>query len=209
MAGPRHLADLAGTRRNQFRIKPAGTTGAPSSGYHQIGEEHVDSAGARFYCTASGTPGTWSSTVTPASAITNTPAGNIVATDVQAAINELDTEKVAKAGDTMTGPLTTPSVKETVFTITDGAAFEIDPANGGIQIIVLGANRTPAATNFAAGQSVTLMVADGTAYAITWTTIGVVWVGGTAPTLTTSGYTVIELWKVGTTVYGALVGNVA
>lgn len=59
MAAPRHLADLAGTRRNQFRINPAGTTGAPSSGYHQIGEEHVDSAGARFYCTASGTPGTW------------------------------------------------------------------------------------------------------------------------------------------------------
>ena len=31
----------------------------------------------------------------PASAITNTPAGNIAATDVQAAINELDTEKQA------------------------------------------------------------------------------------------------------------------
>ena len=41
-----------------------------------------------------------------ASAITNTPAGNIAATTVQVAINELDTEKVAKAGDTMTGNLT-------------------------------------------------------------------------------------------------------
>lgn len=40
-----------------------------------------------------------------ASAISNVAAGNIVATDVQAAINELDTEKVAKAGDTMTGQL--------------------------------------------------------------------------------------------------------
>lgn len=38
-----------------------------------------------------------------ASAIANTPAGNIVATDIQAAINELDTEKAALAGSTFTG----------------------------------------------------------------------------------------------------------
>lgn len=41
-----------------------------------------------------------------ANRITNTPAGGIAATDVQTALNELDTEKVAKAGDTMTGLLT-------------------------------------------------------------------------------------------------------
>lgn len=40
-----------------------------------------------------------------ASAIVNTPAGNIAATDVQAALNELDSEKVKKAGDVMTGAL--------------------------------------------------------------------------------------------------------
>jgi hypothetical protein len=34
------------------------------------------------------------------------PAGNVIATNVQLAIQELDTEKVAKAGDTMTGSLT-------------------------------------------------------------------------------------------------------
>lgn len=98
---------------------------------------------------------------------------------------------------------------ENVYTITDAAAFEINPANGTIQTITLGANRTPAATNFAAGQSVTLMINDGTAYTITWTTVAVTWVGGSAPTLATSGYTVIELWKVGTTIYGAHVGNTA
>jgi hypothetical protein len=42
---------------------------------------------------------------TPASSVTFTPAGNIAATTVQAAIVELDNEKVAKAGDTMTGNL--------------------------------------------------------------------------------------------------------
>jgi len=106
---------------------------------------------------------------------------------------------------------TLTGTKETVFGITDGAAFEIDPANGGIQTITLGASRTPKATNFAAGQSVLLMVLDGTAYTLTWTDAtfggsGVVWVGGSAPTLDTTKYTCIELWKVGTQVYGAYVG---
>jgi hypothetical protein len=44
-----------------------------------------------------------------ATATAFTPAGNIAATNVQAAIAELDTEKVAKAGDTMTGALALPS----------------------------------------------------------------------------------------------------
>ena len=121
------------------------------------------------------------------------PSGAIVGT----------TDTQTLSGKTITG------TKETVYTITDGAAFEIDPANGGIQTITLTASRTPAATNFTAGQSVTLMINDGTAYTITWTTVGVVWVGGSAPTLATTGYTVIELWKVASTIYGAYVGAVA
>ena len=116
---------------------------------------------------------------------------------------------VFASSPTLVDPLVTGTILEDVYTITDGAAFEIDPGNGSVQLITLGASRTPAATNFAAGESVTLMVADGTAYTITWTTVGVVWVGGSAPTLATTGYTVIELWKVGSTIYGAYVGAVA
>jgi hypothetical protein len=110
---------------------------------------------------------------------------------------------------------TLQEVKEIVYTIVDGAAFEIDPANGPIQEITLGANRTPAATNFESGQSVKLRIADGTAFAITWTTIGVVWIGqtagssGTAPALGTTGWTHVELWKEGATVYGSLIGYTA
>lgn len=115
---------------------------------------------------------------------------------------------------TLTDPTITGAITEDIFTITDGAAFEVDPGNGTIQLITLGANRTPKATNFAAGESVTLMVNDGTAYTLTWTDTtwgpsGVIWVGGVAPTLATTGYTVIEFWKVSTQVYGALVGSVA
>lgn len=109
---------------------------------------------------------------------------------------------------TLTGK-TLGSLTETVFTVTDGASVDLDPANGPIQQWTLGANRTPTATNFTAGESMMLMVADGTAFAVTWTTIGVVWVGGTAPTLATTGWTVLEFWRVGATIYGARVGDVA
>ena len=115
---------------------------------------------------------------------------------------------------TLTDPAITGTILEDIFTITDGAAFEIDPGNGSVQLITLGASRTPKATNFAAGESVMLMVDDGSAYTLTWTDStfggsGVVWKtdGGVAPTLNTSGYTVIVLWKVSTQVYGARVGN--
>lgn len=101
---------------------------------------------------------------------------------------------------------TITGTKETVYTITDGTGFEIDPANGGIQVLTLGASRTPAATNFASGQSVTLMIDDGSSYTINWSTVNVTWVGGTAPTLDTTKKTVVELWKNGSTIYGALVG---
>jgi hypothetical protein len=110
---------------------------------------------------------------------------------------------------TLTSPTMIGTLIEDVFAITDAAGFAIDPDNGSIQTITLGANRTPTVANFAAGEAVTLMINDGTAFTITWTTIGVVWVGGTAPTLATTGFTVIELWRVGSTYYGALVGNVA
>lgn len=115
---------------------------------------------------------------------------------------------------TLTDPAIIGAILEDVFTITDGAAFEIDPGNGSVQLITLGANRTPKATNFAAGEAVTLMVDDGTAYTLTWSDAtfggsGVVWKtnAGVAPTLNTTGYTVIVLWKVGTQVYGARVGD--
>ena len=139
-------------------------------------------------------------------------SGNI---DGAAAQKAIPSGVVVGTTDTQTlSAKTLTGTKETVFTITDGTAFEIDPANGGIQTITLGASRTPKGTNFTTGQSVTLMVNDGTAYTLTWTdttfgTGGVVWVGGTAPTLATTGFTVIELWEVGTQVYGALVGTVA
>jgi hypothetical protein len=134
---------------------------------------------------------------------TNAASGDVTTTGTQTLTNK-----------TLTDPAIIGTILEDVYTITDGAAFEIDPGNGSIQLITLGASRTPKATNFANGESVTLMVDDGTAYTLTWTDStfggsGVVWKtnAGVAPTLNTSGYTVITLWKVGGQVYGARVGD--
>ena len=127
---------------------------------------------------------------------------------------KLDVVQTFTAVQTLTDPAIIGTILEDVFTITDGAAFEVNPGDGSIQLITLGASRTPKATNFAAGESITLMVDDGTAYTLTWTdatwgTGGVIWKGGTAPTLATTGYSVIQFWKVSTQVYGAYVGGVA
>jgi len=98
---------------------------------------------------------------------------------------------------------------ETVFTVVDGTTVNLNPNNGPIQQWTLGANRTPGQASWAAGQSITLMIDDGTARTLTWTTLAVTWVtnGGTAPALKTTGFTVIVLWKVGTTIYGCTVGS--
>lgn len=54
-----------------------------------------------------------------ASLITNTPSGNIAATDVQGAITELDTEKLALAGGTMIGALTLPELVLNTSTLSE------------------------------------------------------------------------------------------
>ena len=98
---------------------------------------------------------------------------------------------------------------EEVFTVSDGSTVNLDPNNGSIQTWTLGANRTPGQANWNAGQSITLMIDDGTARTITWTSLSVVWAtdGGNAPTLNTTGFTTLTLWKVSTQIYGARVGD--
>lgn len=127
--------------------------------------------------------------------------------------DDLTTSQAARrdAANSFTAQTTLKEVKDTVYTITDGAAFEIDPANGSVQIVTLGASRTPAATNMEDGQIVLLGINDGTAYSVTWTTVAPTWVkvGGTAaaPTLAAVGYTWVIFWKVGSTIYGCEVGS--
>jgi hypothetical protein len=150
-------------------------------------------AGANRILVSTPTGVAWSSNTVGSAAFQTGPTGTIVGTT--------DTQ-------TLTAK-TLGNYTETVFAITDGTTVNLDPNNGPIQTWTLGANRTPGQANWAAGQSITLMIDDGSAFTITWTTLSVVWKtdGGVAPTLNTSGFTVIVLWKVSTTIYGARVGD--
>ena len=88
----------------------------------------------------------------------------------------------------------------------DLSGTEINPSNGTIQYKTL-SGATTFTDALVEGESVTLMIDDGTAYTVAWPTMTWVNNGGIAPTLATSGYTTVSLWKVSSTLYGALVGN--
>jgi len=125
-------------------------------------------------------------------------------------INGVDAVTVSGTQTLTNKTITSPRISEKVHTITWGAAFEIDPANGNIQLVTLENDSTPKATNFTSGESVTLMVDDGTDKLITWTdttfgSAGIKWAGN-QPTLDKTKLTVIELWKVSNQIYGAFVG---
>lgn len=110
-----------------------------------------------------------------------------------------------------TSPQITGTIKEDVFVITDAAGYVINPDDGSIQRWTLTASRTPGAAhaNWTDGKSVTLFIADGTAFAITWTTMGVVWKGGAAPVLPTSGYAEVNITKENGVLRGVHVGDFA
>ena len=109
---------------------------------------------------------------------------------------------------TLNGAILNDGYTEEVFAVT-GTTPALSPTNGSIQTWELSGASTPTAGTWADGQSITLMVDDGSAFSITWTSVAPVWKtnGGSAPTLLTTGFTVIQLWKVGSTIYGARVGD--
>lgn len=100
----------------------------------------------------SGTAGSGSTIVTTASDIVNVAAGDIEATDVQAAINELDTEKVAKAGDTMTGDLTVPNLVTSGNV--DGRDVSADGAALDLQTTAINTSANAAAITIDASENV-------------------------------------------------------
>lgn len=96
-------------------------------------------------------------------------------------------------------------IKETIYALS-GTTPALDPSNGTVQTWTLSANSTPT-DSIAAGESLTLMIDDGSAYTITWPSVTWKTGGGSAPTLFTTGFTVVSLWKVGSTLYGVRIGD--
>ena len=123
-------------------------------------------------------------------------------------ISASDATKMPLAGGTFTGTIIVEdAINENVFAITDASSVALDPDNGMIQTWTLGANRT-ATDSLTTGQSMLLIVtASSSNYTLTWPTIK--WNGGSAPTLGGANATAIELFKVGSQLYGATVGDLS
>jgi hypothetical protein len=85
----------------------------------------------------------------------------------------------------LTDPVYTGTPVEDIYVIS-GTSYALEPSNGSIQTHTL-TGATTYTDAFSAGQAINN--------------------AGVAPTLATSGYTVITVWKVGSTLYGALVGD--
>lgn len=96
---------------------------------------------------------------------------------------------------------------ETVYTLATSGSINLDPTNGSVQSCTA-AGIITFVDALSTGQSVVLMLANGSSYTITWPTV--TWVsssGNVAPTLS-AGNTVV-FWKVGGTLYAAHVGKYA
>jgi len=111
-------------------------------------------------------------------------------------------------GGTFTGSVVfEDAINENVFAITDASSVALDPDNGMVQTWTLGANRT-ATDSLTTGQSMLLIVtASSSNYTLTWPTMK--WRGGSAPTLGGANATAIELFKVGSQLYGATIGDLS
>lgn len=123
------------------------------------------------------------------------PAGTIVGTsDSQTLTNKTTEALVLNNGYT-----------EEVFALGTTGSIALNPVNGSIQTSALTGNPT-FTDSLAAGQSIVLMLTNGSSYTVTWPTVR--WVtasGNLAPALTTND--VLVFWKVSTTLYGAYVGS--
>ena len=105
----------------------------------------------------------------------------------------------AKGNATFEGRIT-----EGVHTLS-GTSVNLNPTNGTIQTHTLTGNTTYT-ESFVDGSSLTLMIAS-TTNTVTWPTIN--WVNNDTlpPELGSTGSTVVSIWHVGGTLYGAFVGN--
>jgi hypothetical protein len=111
------------------------------------------------------------------------------------------------AGGTMTGNLTLDAYTEKVATLATSGTIALNPATG----TTLSCAATAAITftdSLSSGQSISLLLTGGSSYTMTWpATTWVTAAGNTAPTLSASN--TLVFWKIGTTLYGALVGKSA
>ena len=114
---------------------------------------------------------------------------------------------LALAGGTMTGNLTLDAYTEKVATLATSGTIALNPATG-TTLSCAAAGTVTFTDSLSSGQSISLLLTNGSSYTINWpTTTWVTAAGNTAPTLSASN--TLVFWKISTTLYGALVGKSA
>lgn len=186
------------------------TLGSAESGYQSFADAGVADGETVRYVIEDGTDweigtGTYTASGTTLSRTPSESSNADAALNLSGSAVVFATAAAADVMNTTNPVITAGTITEDVYALS-GTSVALEPDNGSVQTHTLTGNTTYT-DGFSAGQAITLMVDDGTANTITWPTITWVNNGGSAPTLATSGYTVIALWKVSTTLYGALVGD--
>lgn len=111
------------------------------------------------------------------------------------------------SGGTMTGNLTLDAYTEKVATLATSGTIALNPATG-TTLSCAAAGTVTFTDSLSSGQSISLLLTNGSSYTINWpTTTWVTAAGNTAPTLSASN--TLVFWKISTTLYGALVGKSA
>ena len=186
------------------------TLGSAVSGYQTFADAGVADGETVRYVIEDGTAweigtGTYTASGTTLSRSVEESSNSDAAINLSGSAVVFATAAAADVMNTTNPVITAGTITEDVYALS-GTSVALEPDNGSVQTHTLTGNTTYT-DGFSAGQAITLMIDDGTAYTITWPTMTWVNNGGSAPTLATTGYTVIAIWKVSTTLYGALVGD--
>ena len=118
----------------------------------------------------------------------------------------INIDGITADGMTLTGTVelgVAGKITETVHELGTSGTIEIDPANGTIQTIAMTADVT-LTDSLATGEFVTLQITSVGTDTVTWPAMQ--WMFGTEPTLNATNTNWVQLFKVGSVLYGSYIG---
>ena len=131
----------------------------------------------------------------------------IVVVDVSSGATQKTT--VSDLTSNLESPVSAPNFQEGVYENSSaGGTVLLSPKLGSIQAYTVSSQITfSLSSDFVSGESCTLHIQNPYSNAISWDA-GILWIGGTAPSLSDSNGTyMVSVWRVGSNYYGAYGGR--